>query len=118
MPTQKYLLLHKSTPGGGSKHEMPSPAQMQEMYAAFNAWKEKYKANLVDLGGKLKPQGKTVSASSVTDGPLIEVKEIIGGYMIVTAESYEHAIEVAKACPGILAMPGSSVEIREIQSSP
>jgi hypothetical protein len=111
----KYLLLHKSTPGSG-KREAPSPAQMQEMYAAFNLWKEKFKANVVDMGGKLKAGGKTLTPSGVTDGPLVEVKELIGGYMVVSAESYDRALQVARECPGIL-MPGTSVEVREIEVS-
>jgi hypothetical protein len=86
---------------------------MQEMYAVFNTWKEKFKANIVDMGGKLKPGGKILTASGVTDGPLIEVKELIGGYMVVAAENYERALEVARECPGLV-MPGSSIEIREM----
>jgi len=85
------------------------------MYAAFNAWKEKFKDNIVDMGGQLKPGGKIVTASGVTDGPFIEVKEIVGGFMIVAAESYERALEVARESPGVM-MPGSSVEVREIAS--
>jgi hypothetical protein len=88
---------------------------MQEMYAAFQAWREKFQANILDLGGKLKPGGKIVTASGVADGPFIESKEIIGGYMLVTAESYERAIEVARESPGVLS-PGSSVEVREVAS--
>lgn len=111
--TQKYLVFMRSVPG---KHETPSPAQMQEMYAAFNAWKEKFKANIVDMGGKLKPGGKILTASGVTDGPLIEAKEIVGGFMVVAAESYDCALDVAKECPGLV-RPGSSVEIREMVSA-
>jgi hypothetical protein len=112
MPTQKYLFIQRSVPG---KREPPSPAQMQEMYAAFNAWKEKFKDNIVDMGGKLKAGGKIVTASGVTDGPFVEVKEIVGGFMIVAAESLERALEVARQSPGVIG-PGSSVEVREIAS--
>jgi hypothetical protein len=114
MPTQKYLFIlrHGSVPGPGAKTP-PSPAQMQEMFAAFNAWKEKFKDNILDMGGKLKSGGKILSAAGVTDGPLVEAKEIVGGYMIVGADSYERALEVARESPGMM-MPGSSLEIREI----
>jgi hypothetical protein len=84
-----------------------------EMYAAFNAWKDKFKDHIVDMGAKLKPGGRIATVSGVTDGPFIEAKEIIGGFMVVAADSFEHALEVAKACPGVLG-PGSSLEIREI----
>jgi hypothetical protein len=83
------------------------------MYAAFEAWQKKFAANLVDLGGKLKAGGKLVTASEVTDGPFVEAKEIIGGYMIIAADSYEQAVEVARESPGV-GMPGSSIEVREI----
>jgi hypothetical protein len=114
MPTQKYLFIQRSAPSTG-KQEPPSPAQMQQMYAAFNAWKAKFGAQIVDMGGKLKSGGKIVSASGVTDGPFVESKEIIGGYMVVEVESYEQALEIAKEGPGMM-MPGSSIEIRELSS--
>jgi hypothetical protein len=110
MPTQKYLVIQRSVPG---PQVPPSPAQMQEMYAAFNAWKDKFKANIVDMGGKLRPGGRVLTAASTSDGPFIEAKEIIGGYMVIAAESYEAALEVAREGPGLM-MPGSSLEIREL----
>lgn len=106
----KYLCIHRGVPG---KKEPPSPAQMQDMYAAFNAWKEKFKANIVDMGGQLKSGGKVLSTAGVTDGPFVEAKEIVGGFMVVAAESYELALEVVRECPGVL-RPGAHVEIREI----
>jgi hypothetical protein len=110
MPNRKYLCLHRRVPG---ERQQPSPAQMQEMHAAFNAWKEKFKANILDTGGGLKPGGKVLKASGVTDGPFAEAKEIVGGYMFVSAESFDHALEVARESPGLI-MPGSSIEIREV----
>lgn len=107
----KYLFLQWSVP---VKREPPSPAQMQDMYAAFNAWKEKFKENILDMGGQLGPGGKVVTTSGATDGPFVEAKEIVGGYMLVSAESFDRALEVARESPGVM-MPGSSVEIREIR---
>src|SRR4026208_1050910 len=98
VPNQRYLVLQRGVPG---QQKPPSPAQMQEMYAAFNAWKEKFKDNIVDMGGRLKPGGKIGSASGVKDGPFVEAKEIVGGFMIVSAASYEEALQVAKEGPGM-----------------
>jgi hypothetical protein len=110
VPMQKYLVIQRSGP---EPRQPPSPAQMQDMYAAFNAWKEKFKANILDMGGKLKPSGKILTASGVKDGPFVETKEVIGGFMVVAAESYEQAVEIARGCPGVVG-PGLSTEIREI----
>jgi hypothetical protein len=86
---------------------------MQDMFAAWNAWKEKFKANILDMGSKLAPTGRVASGTGVTDGPFVEAKEIVGGYMILTAESYDEALEVVREGPGMLA-PGAQIEIREL----
>ena len=107
----KYLCMQRNLPGGGG--DKPSPAQMQEMYAKFGAWQERFKKNLIDMGGKL-GAGKLVTEPPA-DGPFVEVKELVGGYMIVSAENLEGAIEVARACPGFV-RPGSGVEVIEIHT--
>jgi hypothetical protein len=111
MPKKKYLCIQRSQPG---KDEKPSPAQMEEMYAKFHAWQEKFQKNIVDMGGRL-GGGSVVTSHSVTDGPFAEAKEVIGGFMIVSADSLAEAIEVARESPGVV-MPGSSVEVREIHT--
>ena len=114
MSKQNYLCIQRSQPRQPGKGDAPSPAQMEEMYSKFNAWKEKFQENIVDMGGKL-GGGKIVSSEGVTDGPFVEAKEVVGGYMIVSAESVEEALEVVRESPGV-AMPGSSVEVREINT--
>lgn len=116
MPTKKYMCIQRSPRRTGEPPASPSPAQMQEMFASFNAWKDKYKDNIVDMGGKLMPGGKILSAAGVTDGPFVEVKEIVGGFMIIAADSLELALEVARESPGLLS-PGSSIEVRELSTS-
>ncbi len=113
MTAHKYLCIQRSQQG--QECPKPSPAQMEEMYASFNAWKEKFKDNIVDMGGSLKADGRVVTSENATDGPFIEVKEVVGGFMIVSAASMEEAMEVVRQSPGV-GMPGSSVEIREINS--
>ena len=112
MPTRKYLCIQRSPSGDCPA---PSPAQMEEMYARFEAWRETFRANIVDMGGKLQSAGKIVTAEGAADGPFVEAKEIIGGFMIVAADSIEEAVEVVRQSPGV-ARPGSSVEVREIST--
>ncbi|RPE08798.1 transcription initiation protein [Chitinophaga lutea] len=49
----------------------------------------------------------------VTNGPFGDIKETIGGYIIVKAESVDEAVEFAKGCP-VLQGDGNSVEVRKI----
>ena len=53
VPTKKYMCIQRSPRRTGDAPSPPSPAQMQEMFASFNAWKDKYKDHIVDMGGKL-----------------------------------------------------------------
>ena len=108
--SKKYLCIQRSQVGGNCGN--PSPSQLEEMFAKFNAWKDKFAANIVDMGGKL-ADGKVVTSEGSTDGPFVEVKEIVGGFMIVEADTIEEAAKVAQESPGTM-MPGSSVEVREI----
>ena len=112
--SKKYLCIQRSSPDSSGKRGKPSPAQMEQMYAKFHAWKAKFAKNIADMGGRL-GGGKIVTSESATDGPFVEAKEVIGGFMIVEAGSLEEAIEVARECPGVV-MPGSSVEVREIET--
>ena len=111
MTTQKFLCIYRGPPSQAK----PSPAQMQEMFAAFNEWKEKFKANILDMGSQLKPSGKVFTGSGVTDGPFAEGKEIVGGFMILAADDYDGALAVVQAMP-MMRTPGASVEIREMAS--
>ncbi len=108
----KYLCLQRSFPTGGTAGDKPSPAQMQEMYAKFDEWRKTFQENLVDLGGRLGPS-RLATPEPAPDGPLIEVKELVGGYMIVSAASLDDALEIARKCPGLV-RPGSGVEVIEI----
>ena len=68
---------------------------------------------LTAVGNPLTSTGKVVKADNlVTNGPYSEIKEVIGGYSIVKAESLDDAAELANGCP-VLAI-GGSVEVREV----
>lgn len=110
----KYLCLQRNLTSGGSEVNKPSPAQMQAMYAKFNEWRERFQENLVDLGGRL-GGGRIAVPDPAPDGPLVEVKELVGGYMIVSAASLDEAVRVARECPGLV-RPGSGVEVIEIHT--
>lgn len=49
----------------------------------------------------------------VTNGPFGDIKETIGGYIVVKADSVDEAVEFAKGCP-VLQGEGNSVEVRRI----
>jgi hypothetical protein len=87
--------------------------QLQTELQPWQNWIKELSAEnkIVNTGNRLKFEGRVVKANNlVTDGPFAEIKEGLGGYIIVNAENYEEAVEIAKGCP-VLQM-GGSVEIR------
>ena len=108
----KFLCLQRNLGGKEGSSSKPSPAEMQAMYGKFNDWREKFRDNLSDLGGRL-GKGKMALSDPPPDGPFIEVKELVGGYMIVSAASLDEAVQVARECPGVV-RPGSGIEVIEI----
>lgn len=110
----KYLCLQRPLPGGDQDTAKPSAAQMEAMFSKFSAWREKFKDNLTDMGGKL-GAGRLITSQPPPDGPLVKVKELVGGYMIVSAVSLDEAIQVARECPGLV-RPGGGVEVIEIHA--
>jgi hypothetical protein len=93
----------------------PSPEQMQTMMQSWQDWLGGIAAQnkLVTGGNRLVNDGNVVKPGSViTNGPYVEIKEAIGGYSIIRAESLAEATEMSKGCP-ILKVNGS-VEVREI----
>lgn len=51
---------------------------------------------------------------TVTNGPFGDIKETIGGYVVVRAATADEAAEFAKGCP-VLQGEGNTVEVRKIQ---
>ncbi|MNY74626.1 YCII-related domain protein [compost metagenome] len=48
----------------------------------------------------------------ITDGPFVEIRERLGGFIVVMADSLEEATTLAHGCPALEAE--GSVEIRPI----
>jgi hypothetical protein len=112
MSQQKYLFIYRNS--ASTPQDQPSPQDMQAMMDAWNGWKNRFKANIVDVGDGLKATGKVLRDGVLSDGPFVESKEILGGFSIVQADSYEQAIEVARACP-FTRRPSYNIEIREMK---
>lgn len=95
---------------------MATPEEMQAMTKKWMDWIAGIgaKGKLGDRGNRLENTGKVLKPNNiVTNGPYSDIKESIGGYTLIKAESYEDAMELAKECPALTV--GGNVEIREIK---
>ena len=75
----------------------PTPELMAEMGRFIG---EAMQAGVLVTTGALQPKGTRLKLSdgkfTVTDGPFIELKELMGGWAVIRAKSLEEAIEWCK----------------------
>jgi hypothetical protein len=108
---KEFMMIFRHTPIPGFQL---SPEQLQAEIKKWQDW----------IGG-IAAQGKFVSTNqlgfegktlmlnkTITDGPYAEVKEIVGGYVIVKTNSINEAIKLAEGCP--ILFIGGHVEVRDI----
>jgi hypothetical protein len=109
---KEYILLFRHENANGQV----SPEQMQQWMKQQMEWVDGIAAKNQFVGGTglLFDDAKVVNhKKSVTNGPFGDIKETLGGYIIVRAESAEEAAEMAKGTP-ILQGEGNTVEVRQI----
>lgn len=111
---KEYMLIFRN-----EKVNVHAELPEEQMKAVMQQW-QKWIGDIAAKGqfggtNRLLPEGKTIKPGNViTDGPYAEVKEVVGGYLIVKAKSIDEAINLAKSCPGLLT--GGNVEVRGVMS--
>ena len=106
-------------------HDLPdnpflkmSPEEMQREVARYGEWAGQMAAQGRLKGGEkledLTARHLTGNGSkmTITDGPFPETKEVIGGYFLLHADSYDEAVELAATCPHL---DHGRIEVRRIE---
>ena len=109
---EEYALIMRHEDG----KKIASPEQMQIWMKQTMDWVGSIAAQnkYVSGTGLLFDDAKVVKPNNiVTNGPFGDIKETIGGLIIVKANSVEEAVEFAKGCP-VLQGEGNSMEVRRI----
>ena len=108
-----YLYLFR----GGDMRSM-SPQQLEENMKRWGAWIGQISQAGQYKGGDPLAEGGRVLAGkkkAIQDGPFGETKDLVGGYLLVTAPSLDAAVELARGCP-IFEHETGSVEVREVRA--
>lgn len=90
-----------------------SPEEMQALVKKWQNWAGSIAAQgkLVSNGQRLAAEGKVLKAGGVvTDGPFVEIREMLGSFITVKADNIDEAVTLAHGCPVL--EQGGSVEIR------
>lgn len=114
-PMSNFLYLFR---GGEEAFQSLSQEEKQAHMEVWGEWMGKLqeKGKLLD-GLPLADEGKVIHnrGELITNGPFAEGAEVVGGYLIVSADNLDEAVEMSKGCP-IFDYEGSNVEVREILS--
>ena len=112
---EEYVLIMRHEDG----KKVASPEQMQVWMKQTMDWIGSIAAQNKFVGGTGLPfdDSRVITNKSskkvVTNGPFGDIKETIGGFITVRADSVEEAVEFAKGCP-VLQGEVNSVEVRKI----
>ena len=96
-----------------------APDVIEDYYRQVGQWwAEQERRGHIKAGAGARLQGRETARTvrvqhakaTVTDGPFVESKEVIGGFGIIEAPSIDDAVEVAKTWPGLFV----AIEIRPL----
>ncbi len=113
----KFMMLMIPAVYQGRKPAPDFKPERKAMEAMGRFNEEMGKALKIESLNGLHPQARGARVSfangkpSVTDGPFIESKEVLGGYWLLEAPSKEEVVKWAQRCP---ADDGDTIEIRQI----
>jgi hypothetical protein len=93
----QFLIIVK-----GSDHSTASPELMKKRLDLFGEWMQKVLDGRYVGGAPLEhTDGRLLRSRTeiLTDGPFMESKEMISGYIIINAKDIDEATELTKECP-------------------
>ena len=117
----KYMLLiHQgTTPSPGT--EAWDGLSAEEQGAVYGAYQEINETPGVESGVRMQPPEAATTVrvqggqTLTTDGPFVETKEALGGYLFFEADDLDAAIELAAKIPA--ASMGGGIEVRPVVES-
>ncbi|HXB39240.1 MAG TPA: YciI family protein [Bacteroidia bacterium] len=111
---EKFMYLFRG--GDNHAHNANDSKAAQENMQAWMQWMgDLQQKGILVAGEPLQPTGKQVNGNKkvVTDGPFVEAKEMVGGYLIVNAKDINEAVEISKGCP--IFSENGKLEVRPVQ---
>lgn len=100
---------------GGLDFNTATPEMIQQASEVWNKWMTALAQQGKLLGGRrLQKEGVVISGTkkAISDGPFVEAKEVIGGYVMIAATDIDEALAISHTCP--IFNYGGSLELREV----
>jgi hypothetical protein len=115
-----YLVMYEGGTGDWTKR---APKEIQAAFEEWGAWFKQLEAKgvLRNPGSALAPGGAVITRNGkgfVTDTTMAEVKELIGGFTILRADSVEKAAEIAQGSPFLRNNPNGRIRVQPVFEPP
>jgi hypothetical protein len=90
-----------------------SSEQMQTSLKEWQNWIADIASQGKYLGtNRLFPEGKMINKGTISDGSYGEGNVSVSGYLLIQANSFDEALDMAKLCPNLVY--GLNVEVRSV----
>lgn len=115
----RYVLFNWITPEDVAAWESWTPEEQQADVERHMAWFGKHRDHIV--GGEELDEPRTVKTLRpgrqgegvvVTDGPYVETKELLGGFVVLETDTFDEALAIASEWPSLSAMPNAIVQVQ------
>ena len=117
----RHVMLTFVHPDDAAAYDRLSPEEQQADIERHIAWFRKHGERIVggeelDEPAKVKAlrPGRQGEGVVVTDGPYIETKEILGGFIVLETETAEEALAIAREWPSLENQPNATVHLQPV----
>ena len=115
----RYVLFNWVSPEDIADWESWTPEQQQADVERHVEWFTKHRDHIVGAEELADPRmmktlrrGRQGEGIVVTDGPYIESKELLGGFVILEAESLDEAVAIASDWPSLSSQRNATVQVQ------
>lgn len=117
----RHVMFTYVDPADAAAYYELSPEEQQADVERHLAWFRKHGEHVKggeELGEPvsvktLRP-GRQGEGVVVTDGPFIETKEILGGFIVLETDTSEEAIAIASEWPSLSSQPNATVQLQPV----
>ena len=115
----RYVLMNWLSPEDLADWETWTPEQQQADVDRHIEWFGKHRDHIAGGEELAEPakvkslrRGRQGEGVIVTDGPYVETKEVLGGFVILEADSIEEAVRIASDWPSLTSQPNATVQVQ------
>ncbi len=117
----RYVIFNWVHPDDAATWESWTPEQQAADVERHREWFRKFGEKVVsgeelDMPSRVKTlrPGRQGEGVVVTDGPYVETKELLGGFVVVEAANVDEAVAMASEWPSLSNLPNSTVQVQPV----